>query len=264
MAGIGRRRRVLDRRRAALAGRLEGRGAHRDHLLGVLRAHRLHGVAGIDQPLEGVGRDHLDDVGDLHDVEQRRDARHEILARRGRRRDDRVVGAGERDDQRGERLRQHVLIGGAVGEQHLLDAVELGGGFGDGAAALPATSTCTSAPSALAAVSALLVASLSVLLSCSATRSVVIRHPAIARHPEVRAERASKGDGLGARVASDEAREPRRAPQDDGTDNAPSDRPRLVLELVDQLGDGLDLDAGLAPGGSVVLSTSSRGATSTP
>src|SRR5262245_9858526 len=43
---------------------------------------------------------------------------------------------------------------------------------------LPATSTCTSPPIALAAVSALLVASLRVLLSCSATRSVVIsEHP---------------------------------------------------------------------------------------
>src|SRR5262245_15392913 len=43
---------------------------------------------------------------------------------------------------------------------------------------LPATSTCTSPPIALAAVSALAVASLRVLLSCSATRSVVIsEHP---------------------------------------------------------------------------------------
>src|SRR4030095_1224304 len=43
---------------------------------------------------------------------------------------------------------------------------------------LPATSTCTGCPSALAAVNALLVASLSVLLSCSATRSVVMSdHP---------------------------------------------------------------------------------------
>ena len=121
---------ALDRRRAALAGRLEGRGAHRDDLLGVLRAHGLDRVAGIDRPLEGVRRDHLDDVGDLHDVEQRRDARHHVLAGGGRRRDDRVVGPGERDDQRGERLGQHVLVGRRIGEQHLLDAVELGGGIG--------------------------------------------------------------------------------------------------------------------------------------
>ena len=137
---------------AALAGRLEGRGAHRDDLDLVLGAHGLHRVAGIDQPLEGVGRDHLDDVGDLHDVEQRGDARHEILAGGGRRRDDRVVGRRERDDQRRQRLRQHVLVGrrrrraapsrrrrawrrprrrrGALaGDQHMHSAAErLGGG----------------------------------------------------------------------------------------------------------------------------------------
>ena len=129
-AGIGRRRRVLDRRRAALPGRLEGRGAHGDDLLGVRRFHRLDRVAGIDRPLEGVGRHHLDDVGDLHDVEQRGDARHHVLAVGGGGRDDRVVGAGERNDERGQRLRQHVLVRRAVGEQHLVDAVELGGGIG--------------------------------------------------------------------------------------------------------------------------------------
>ena len=55
-------------------------GAHGDDLLGVGRLHRLDGVAGIDRPLEGVGRHHLDDVGDLHHVEQRRDARQHVLA----------------------------------------------------------------------------------------------------------------------------------------------------------------------------------------
>src|SRR6187401_633023 len=69
-AGIGGGGRVLDRSRTALAGRLEGRGAHRDDLLGVLRLHGLDRVAGIDRPVERVGRHHLDDVGDLHHVEQ--------------------------------------------------------------------------------------------------------------------------------------------------------------------------------------------------
>ena len=113
------------------------------------RLHRLDRVAGIDRPLERIGRDHFDDVGNLHHVEQRGDARHEILAGGGRRRDDRVVCAGERDDQRGQRLGEHVLVSGGVGEQHLVDAVELGGRLGDRAAPLPATSTCTSPPSAL-------------------------------------------------------------------------------------------------------------------
>ena len=136
IAGIGGGRRVLDRRGAALAGRLEGRGAHGDDLDLVLRAHGLHGVAGIDQPLEGVGRDHLDDVGDLHHVEQRGDARHEVLAGGGRRRHDRVVGRRQRDHERRQRLRQHVLVGRVVGEEHLRDAVELRRRFGDGARAL--------------------------------------------------------------------------------------------------------------------------------
>ena len=74
----------LDRCGAAVADRREGRGAHRDDLLLVGALHGLDGVAGVDRPLEGVGRHHLDDVGDLHHVEQGGDARHEVLAR-GRR-----------------------------------------------------------------------------------------------------------------------------------------------------------------------------------
>ena len=123
------RRGILHARRAALAGRRERRGAHRDDLSWRRRLHGLDGIAGIDRPLERVGRDHLDDFGNLHDVEQRGDARHDVLAVRRRRRDDRVIAAGERDDQRGERLGEHVLVEGGVGEQHLLDAVELGGGI---------------------------------------------------------------------------------------------------------------------------------------
>ena len=96
----------------------------------------LQRVAGIDQPLERVGRDHLDDVGDLHHVEQRRDPRHEILAGGGRRRDDRVIAACERHDQRRQRLRQNVRIRLAVGQQHLGDAIELGRRFGDRARTL--------------------------------------------------------------------------------------------------------------------------------
>src|SRR3977135_4153890 len=46
---------------------------------------------------------------------------------------------------------------------------------------LPATSTCTSAPSAFAAVNALWGASLRVLLACSARRSVVISTARVSR-----------------------------------------------------------------------------------
>jgi hypothetical protein len=123
----GRRRRRLDWRRTTLPGRLEGRGSHGDDLLGVVRLHGLNGVAGIDRPLERVGRHDLDDVGDLHHVEQRGDARHDVLAGRGCGRDDGVVSAGERHDQRCHRFRQLMLVRRRIGHKHLGDTVELAG-----------------------------------------------------------------------------------------------------------------------------------------
>ena len=105
--------------------RLEGRGPHRDHLLGVLRLHGLDRVAGIDRPLEGVGRDDLDDLRDLHHVEQRRDTRHHVLEARGRGRDDRVIGRRQRHDQRGQRLGEIVHVSVTLGNQHLLHALQL-------------------------------------------------------------------------------------------------------------------------------------------
>ena len=59
-----------------------------------------------------------------------------FLPRGGRGRDDRVIAGRQRHDQRRQRLGQLVRIGGAVGEQHLLDAGELGGGLGGGRGAL--------------------------------------------------------------------------------------------------------------------------------
>src|SRR6185312_6507328 len=103
---------------------------------GVRRFHRLDRVAGIDRPLEGVRRDNFGDVGNLHDIEQGGNTRHHILAGGCRRRNDRVVTAGERDDQRGERLRELVLIGRGVGDQNFFHAVQLGGGGGGGFAIL--------------------------------------------------------------------------------------------------------------------------------
>ena len=95
---------------AALAGRGEGRGPHRDHLLRIGRLHRLHGVAGVDRALERVGRNHLGDFRHLRHVQQRRDARQNVLAGRGRRSDDGVIGRRQSHDQVGERL------GEAMGE----------------------------------------------------------------------------------------------------------------------------------------------------
>ncbi|MGY4298765.1 hypothetical protein ACVWXN_006860 [Bradyrhizobium sp. i1.4.4] len=107
-------------------------------LLGVLRLHRLDGVAGIDRTLIGVGRDHLGDLRDLHHVEQGCHARHHVLEARGRGRDDRVIGRGQRDDQRGQRLGQIVRVRLAFGDQHLGNTSELRGRLGRSLGALPA------------------------------------------------------------------------------------------------------------------------------
>ena len=124
---------------AAVAGRGEGRGPHRDDLLGVLGLHGLDRVAGIDRPLERIGRDHLDDLGHLHHVEQGGDARHHVLEARGRGRDEGVIGRRQRHDQRGQRLGEVVGIGIALGDQHLGDAGELRRRFGRSLGALAAT-----------------------------------------------------------------------------------------------------------------------------
>ena len=62
---------------------------------------------------------HFRDVGDLHHVEQRRDARHVVLAVGGGRRDDVLVGPGKRHDQRRHRLGERALILRRLGMQHL-------------------------------------------------------------------------------------------------------------------------------------------------
>ena len=58
-----------------------------------------------------------------------------FFAGRGRGRDNGVVRARERDDERRQRLGELMLVSRAVRDQHLLDAVELRGGIGDRAAA---------------------------------------------------------------------------------------------------------------------------------
>ena len=116
------------------ARRLECRGADGDDALGIEGAHRLDGVAGVNRALERVRRNDFADFGNLHHVEQGRDARHDVLSARRRRRGDGFVRAGERYNERGGRLRQHVLVGRRIGEQDLGDALELGRGFSRGAA----------------------------------------------------------------------------------------------------------------------------------
>ena len=71
------RRHGRDLGAAALGrGRREGRGAHRDHPLGVGALHRRQRIAGVDVALERVGPEHRHDVAELGGVEQGRHARH--------------------------------------------------------------------------------------------------------------------------------------------------------------------------------------------
>ncbi len=79
--------------------------------------------------------------------------------------EDRIVRAGERDDDRRHFFGETVGQMRRVRDEHLGDAVELGGRFSSRCAGVaPATSTCTSPPIAFAAVSAFAVAPLSVVV----------------------------------------------------------------------------------------------------
>src|SRR5437660_1538858 len=66
-------------RTAACWNRVEPGRPHRDDLDPVLRLHGREGITGIDRAYEGVAAHDRDDVGDLRQVEQRSDARREIL-----------------------------------------------------------------------------------------------------------------------------------------------------------------------------------------
>ncbi|MEY9834124.1 hypothetical protein ABIA25_006002 [Sinorhizobium fredii] len=70
--------------------------------------------------------------GDLGDVEEGGDARQDVLADRGGGGHKRVVGTGQRDDQRGERLGEIVGKARVVGDQHLGDTGKLRRLLGDG------------------------------------------------------------------------------------------------------------------------------------
>ena len=120
----------LNRRRCRRGHRCKGRGADGDDLFWVDALHGLDGIAGINRPLEGVGRHHLDDVGNLHDIEQRRHARHDVLARGGRGRHHRVVVRHQPDDQGSDFLGELMGELRGIGIEHLGRAIELGGGLG--------------------------------------------------------------------------------------------------------------------------------------
>ena len=119
-----------------LGGRREARAADGHDLLRVGRLHGLHGVAGVDRPLEGVGADDRGDLGDHHDVEERRQPRGDVLARGGAGEDDVLVGAGEARHEVGQRLGEAVAVGLALDVDHASNAVELRGSLGDAGAVL--------------------------------------------------------------------------------------------------------------------------------
>ena len=124
----------LDRSRAAArASGIEAGRAHGDDLHRVEALHGGDRVAGVDRALEGVGRDHLGDVGDLADVELGGDARRRCSCRCRRGEDDVAVARGEREHLRGDVLGQPVREHLGVGVQHLGDAADrrgCGGGAG--------------------------------------------------------------------------------------------------------------------------------------
>ena len=97
---------------------------------GIGRLDRLDRVARVDRPLERLRADDLDDVGDLHHVEERRGARQTHSWRTGvEAREDRVIARRERDDQRRQRLGEAVRVSGRLGDADLGDAGELGCGL---------------------------------------------------------------------------------------------------------------------------------------
>ncbi|EGE60965.1 hypothetical protein RHECNPAF_13300157 [Rhizobium etli CNPAF512] len=130
------RRDLLDGSRWALGGRGKGSSTHRDDSSGISSLNGLDGIAGIDRPLESVGGDNFDDLRHLCDIEEGGDARHDVLAGRGRSRNDRVIAARQRNDQVGERLGEIVGQRIAFGEQNVGDACELGSGIGSRLGAL--------------------------------------------------------------------------------------------------------------------------------
>ncbi len=105
-----------------------------------LPATRLHGldrVAGIDRPLESVGADHLQNFGDLRDVQLRRHARQKVFSAGRRRRQNGIVIAGERQDQRFHRLGDRMRIQRIVGDEDFLHPCQFRGRRRGAAATLP-------------------------------------------------------------------------------------------------------------------------------
>ncbi len=106
-------------------------------IFGSVELDRLDRVSGVDWPLERLWPDDLGDVGHLHHVEERSDARQNVLGARGRGRDNGVVAVAQRHDQRRQRLGERVGVKRIVRHPHFGHARKLGGRFGGCAHPLP-------------------------------------------------------------------------------------------------------------------------------
>ena len=121
----------FDRSAAALCcSRLKGGAADGDDLDRFARCHGGDGVTCIDRALECIGALDLDDVGDLHHVEQGGNTRHDVLAGGGCRSHQVAVARCHRLDQRCDVLGNAVRHGVGLGGENLRHAGNCGGGLG--------------------------------------------------------------------------------------------------------------------------------------
>ena len=104
------------------------------------------GVARVDRPAEARGALGRHDVAHLRGVEQRRDARHQVLAERGGRAEHVRERLRERRDLRREHRRQRVRVRRVLDLQHLRDVLQLRGLRRDAPASAAHTATVISAP----------------------------------------------------------------------------------------------------------------------
>ena len=121
-----------------VGNRLERSGPDGDDLLRIRGADGRDRIARIDRTNERIGRLDSDDVGDRSNVEQRGGAREDVLSPRRMGGEDGIVGAGERDQQIGNRLGEAVRPGRRIGDQHAGDPLDRGRRFRGAPDVLPA------------------------------------------------------------------------------------------------------------------------------
>src|SRR5690606_23190189 len=118
--------------RAAFGGCLVKRGAaNGDDLLGIRCFDGGDGVAGVNWPGKRVFAFNRENVGNLHHVEQGCDARCDVFAGGGRRRQERVMAVHQCDDQRSDIFRKLVGKRSVIRNMHGADTGNLGNLFAD-------------------------------------------------------------------------------------------------------------------------------------